>query len=99
MAIRGRDVVLRTLNSELSTFSGDMMMSDQTTKRTLPSRREFIQTSAVLAAGATAMGTLGIARTAHAAGDDLIKIGLIGCGGRGSGAAKDALEAGGNVKL
>lgn len=68
------------------------------TKRALPSRREFMQSSAVLAAGAT-LGGLAMSRAAHAAGDDLIRIGLIGCGGRGSGAAKDALEAGGNVKL
>ena len=37
--------------------------------------------------------------SAHAAGDDTIKIGLIGCGGRGTGAASKALSTEGNVKL
>ncbi len=39
---------------------------------------------------------------AHAAGSDTIKVGLIGCGGRGSGAAEDICEAAGtsyNIKL
>ena len=36
---------------------------------------------------------------AHAAGDDTIKIGLVGCGGRGTGAASQALRTKGNVKL
>jgi predicted dehydrogenase len=36
---------------------------------------------------------LTIAKSAHAAGSDLIRLGLIGCGGRGTGAAKQALTA------
>ena len=36
----------------------------------------------------------GIARTAHAAGSDQIKVALIGCGGRGTGAANDCLGGG-----
>ncbi|MGE3804085.1 MAG: Gfo/Idh/MocA family oxidoreductase [Gemmataceae bacterium] len=58
------------------------------------SRRDFIKTSA-LAAGAASFGMA----NAHAAGDDLLKIGLIGCGGRGTGAAAQALQADPNVKL
>jgi len=60
-------------------------------------RRNFLQTTS-LAAGALATG-LSIERTAHAAGDDLLKIALIGCGGRGSGAASQALSTKGNIKL
>jgi len=56
-----------------------------------PSRRTFLAQSA--AATLTAMGTV------HAAGNDLIKVGLIGCGGRGTGAAAQALKADKNVKL
>ncbi len=37
-------------------------------------------------------GGLNIARTAHAAGSDELKIALIGCGGRGTGAAGDCLD-------
>ena len=47
---------------------------------------------------ATAAATLPIERFAHAAGDDTIKIALVGCGGRGSGAASQAMNTG-NVKL
>ncbi len=35
----------------------------------------------------------------HAAGNDLIKVGLIGCGGRGTGAASQALMADSHVQL
>lgn len=62
------------------------------------SRREFLKTSGVLF-GATVAGNLGIARGAHAAGSDTIKIGLVGCGGRGSGAAANALTSGPDVQL
>jgi len=60
------------------------------------SRRQFLAASA--AAGA-ALGTLPLARSAHAAGTDVIKVGLIGCGGRGSGAAANAMNAGPDVRL
>src|SRR5947208_4003285 len=36
---------------------------------------------------------------AHAAGGDTLKVGLVGCGGRGTGAAEQALTADKNVKL
>ena len=56
------------------------------------SRREFLKRSAV-AAGAAAALSSGLARSVHAAGSDVIKIALIGCGGRGTGAANDCLNA------
>ena len=42
---------------------------------------------------------MSLARGVHAAGSDVIKIGLIGCGGRGSGAAANAMNAGKDVRL
>jgi predicted dehydrogenase len=54
---------------------------------------------AFLKAGAAVATTLAAAPLVHAAGDDLLKIGLIGCGGRGTGAAAQALNADSNVKL
>jgi predicted dehydrogenase len=60
-------------------------------------RRSFLEKSAILAA-ATATG-LSVARSAHAQGGDTIKIGLIGCGGRGCGAAVNALSADRNTRL
>ena len=85
----------------LQPFPGELMMSDNLPQpsRLLPSRRDFIKTSAVVAAGTSLLGNLSIARAAHAFGDDTIKIGLIGCGGRGTGAAKQALSTEGKVKL
>ncbi len=62
-------------------------------------RRAFLKTSSAAAAGGAIAATLGIARSAHAAGDDLLRVGLIGCGGRGTGAANQALHADPHVKL
>ncbi len=59
-------------------------------------RRQFLKTSAATAAVA---GGLSLARSAHAAGTQEIKIGMIGCGGRCSGAAAQALDVGPDVKL
>jgi len=62
-----------------------------------PSRRGFLKTT--LAAGAATVGGLSIARSAHAQGKQEIKIGMLGCGGRCSGAAAQALSLGKDVKL
>jgi predicted dehydrogenase len=62
------------------------------------SRRDFLKTSTA----ATATVGLGLLSNAHAAGSDTIKVGLVGCGGRGTGAAENICEAAGttfNVKL
>jgi predicted dehydrogenase len=64
-----------------------------------PSRREFIKASSIITAGGALAGTLGIARSAHAAGDETIKLALIGCGGRGTEACSQALSTSGPVKL
>jgi predicted dehydrogenase len=61
-------------------------------------RREFLRTSTV-AASAAAIGTLELSRTAHAAGSDLIKVGMIGCGARNSGAGAQALSADPGARL
>lgn len=46
----------------------------------------------MLVAGGAVGGGLNVARAAHAYGSDEIRIGLIGCGGRGVGAAQQALN-------
>jgi predicted dehydrogenase len=53
-------------------------------------RRSFLKTSAAVSM-ASVVANLGT-NFAHAAGSDVLKIGLIGCGGRGSGAGPQALE-------
>lgn len=59
-------------------------------------RREFLKISAV---GIGAATSLSLTRSAHAAGSDTLKIGMVGCGGRCSGAAIDAMNADPGVQL
>ena len=73
-------------------------MPGQNKTQSSTARRDFLKTSAAVAAGAVA-GSLTIGRSAHAAGGDTLKVGLIGCGGRGSGAVVNALSADENNKL
>lgn len=74
-------------------------MSSTDVNPSSPSRRDFLKTSTLAAVGAGALGTLGVLPGAYAAGDETIKIGLVGCGGRGTGAASQALSTSGSVKL
>jgi predicted dehydrogenase len=62
------------------------------------SRREFLKTSALIAGGAAAAGLPGIPAV-YAAGGDSIRVGVIGCGGRGTGAAKDVVDADPSVRI
>ena len=64
----------------------------------LTSRREFLKTSA-LAGGALMAPAILPGRSFAAGNSDTIKIGLIGCGGRGTGAAGQALKADKNIEL
>jgi predicted dehydrogenase len=57
-----------------------------------PSRRRFMTTSAAAMAGA-ALITPALASAVYAAGSDKLKVGLVGCGGRGCGAASQAIHA------
>jgi myo-inositol 2-dehydrogenase/D-chiro-inositol 1-dehydrogenase len=60
-------------------------------------RRDFLKTSALLS-GAALVNSLPF-QSAYAAGSDLIKVAVVGCGGRGTGAAFDALNSGVNIKI
>jgi len=62
-----------------------------------PSRREAIKKSATTLAGAAAFAAPSL--TGFAADNKVLKLGLIGCGGRGSGAARQALIADDKVEL
>ncbi|MCX6905454.1 MAG: Gfo/Idh/MocA family oxidoreductase [Verrucomicrobia bacterium] len=57
------------------------------------SRRGFLRHASLVVAGAAAVN-LPFVLTSQAAPDDPIRVALIGCGGRGKGAAKDVLDAG-----
>ncbi|TWU58205.1 Gfo/Idh/MocA family protein [Rubripirellula reticaptiva] len=65
--------------------------------QTPPDRRSFLKTTTAAAAGAALTST--IARSANAAGSDEIRFVLVGCGGRGTGAAAQIFNTKGNVKL
>ncbi len=54
------------------------------------SRRDFLRTTAATTA---ALGTMAIPRSVHAAGGEILRVGVIGCGGRGTGAVVNALMA------
>lgn len=60
-------------------------------------RREFLKQTSAAAATAGVLG--GLSSRAFAADDDTVRIGLVGCGGRGRGAASQALLTYGNTKL
>ena len=60
-------------------------------------RRQFLKASGTAVVAGTLSANL--ARSVHAAGDETLRIGLVGCGGRGTGAARQALEADPNTKL
>jgi hypothetical protein len=63
------------------------------------SRRQFLKTSTALTAGAALAGGLTITQSAYAQGSDEIKVALVGSGGRGSGAVRNRLQVGDNVKV
>jgi len=71
--------------------SSNLPESDRTT------RREFLKTSSAALAGAALAGA--IARPGYAAENNTIKVALVGCGGRGTGAAAQALSTQGPTKL
>lgn len=68
-------------------------------KPTDSSRRGFMKSSAVAAAGASLLTNLSPIRAAHVSSDETIRIGLVGCGGRGRGAADQAMNTTGPTKL
>jgi myo-inositol 2-dehydrogenase / D-chiro-inositol 1-dehydrogenase len=73
-------------------------MSQSHENRSQSSRRNFLKSSAV-AGGALAANLGMLSNAVHADGSDEIRIGLIGCGGRGTGAADNALHSAPHVKV
>ncbi|NOX54198.1 MAG: Gfo/Idh/MocA family oxidoreductase [Planctomycetes bacterium] len=61
------------------------------------SRRQFLKATA--AAGAALLVESSIARAAFVSSNETLRVGLVGCGGRGRGAAVQALKADPNAKL
>ncbi len=63
------------------------------------SRRRFLKTTGSVAAGSALAMNFIPGKSAFAMNSDTLKVGLIGCGGRGTGAANQALKADKNVVL
>ena len=89
-------------------------MSSKKSPRSNPSRRRFLRQSSAAVLSTSLAGSCAIPENrdeptdpaaaaasgnAYPGGSDLLKVGLIGCGGRGTGAASNALRADPNVKL
>ena len=62
-------------------------------ENTNTTRRHFLKTSAGVAASAALSSTLAVPRAVHAGAGETLRVGLIGAGGRGTGAAQNALDA------
>jgi predicted dehydrogenase len=72
-------------------------MADQAGVKGQATRRDFLKATAV--AGTAVAANLTMLTNVHAAGDDVVRVGLIGCGGRGTGAADNVLHAAQGVKV
>src|SRR5215831_19239375 len=71
-------------------------MTDNQSSGNGQSRRTFLKTAAVAGAALTVEA---LAPAVYAAGSDTIKVGLVGCGGRGTGAAENVLHSAKGVKV
>lgn len=63
------------------------------------SRRSFLKETGIVIAGSALAYHTGISASLATPKKDILKIGLVGCGGRGAGAASDAIAADPNVIL
>src|SRR5690625_5881330 len=62
------------------------------------SRRRFMKQATLAAGGGMLLSSVPLGGV-YAAGSDTIRVGVIGCGGRGTGAAHQALQADEGVKI
>ncbi|MCF7668650.1 MAG: Gfo/Idh/MocA family oxidoreductase [Verrucomicrobia bacterium] len=72
-------------------------MNQDVSKENVISRRGFLRNAAYASAGAAAVSQFPYIITGHAEPDDVVRVGVIGCGGRGTGAALNVLRAGTQV--
>ncbi|MFO1042122.1 MAG: Gfo/Idh/MocA family oxidoreductase [Planctomycetaceae bacterium] len=78
-------------------LSHDVPEPQRVLTRNDASRRDFLKAAATISG--TLAGVASLNPVVHASGDDTLRVGLIGCGGRGTGAASQALMADTRVKL
>ncbi|MBK7872830.1 MAG: Gfo/Idh/MocA family oxidoreductase [Saprospiraceae bacterium] len=68
-------------------------------KSNKPDRRDFLKKGSLIVGGAMVMPALSKAHQYFPAGTDVIKVAVVGCGGRGTGAAVQALSVKENTQL
>lgn len=73
-------------------------MNSNSTSQSSPTRREFLKASGA-AVSLGVLGAMSLQQGVYAAGSDTLKVGMIGCGGRNSGAGSQALAADKGAKL
>jgi len=76
-----------------------MKTSEQKAENTKGSRRSFVKNTTLFAGGALLLPKMQMQGMVHVFNDQKLKIALVGCGGRGTGAAVQALNADENVEL
>ena len=87
------------MSNQLIPAQGSNSNSIQNKEKTNSTRRQFIKSSSAVVAAGVALPSFSIPQKTFAANDETIRIGLIGCGGRGTGAASQAMKADSNVML
>jgi predicted dehydrogenase len=75
------------------------MNNSATSPASPATRREFFQTAGAALAGAALAGPLALPRPGYTAEANTIRLALVGCGGRGTGAAANALSTAGPTRL
>src|SRR4030042_576134 len=92
---RSQSRARQNLSKKIYRTKGLIMQKRLSKKTGEVSRREFIKTSAAVSVAAMLSGTGKL----RAAGSDKIRVGVIGFGGRGSGAAIDCIKSANGVEI
>ena len=87
------------MSNQFIPAQGSNSDSIQNKEETNSTRRQFIKSSSAAVAAGVALPSFSIPQKTFAANDETIRVGLIGCGGRGTGAASQAMKADSNVML
>src|SRR5688500_2012666 len=83
----------------MATNSASMKTNSESSGASEFSRREFLTASAAAAVAGPFVAGAAFAQGQAVSPGETLRVGLVGCGGRGTGAAAQALAADSNVKL
>ncbi len=74
-------------------------MKDNNQNKSKLTRRDFMKKTSLAAGGGLLLSSLPVSSSAYVAANDTINVAVVGCGGRGTGAANQALNADEGVKI